>query len=224
MSIEKVIVLAASPFEADGKFAEFKGGMYLGGQTRIEAATQLSRDDPSVELILVGGYNKPSEGAITTSQKVTDMSRFILGQLPDALIHPVLSLPCTRHNFVAVLNDLAAHNLDVDEIGVLTNGYHMARALVFAEQASEATKRYSKTHFVPMVAESILGSDLSGLIANSEQYRARLVSEERGLRQALSGTYTDSCLTINVDQLSGVISAHSVELLTFSEQAAYQQR
>jgi hypothetical protein len=218
VSPEHVVVLAPGAIETNGLFADVQDDTYLGGQVRLEAAAELARSDLSVELTLVGGYNKIGEGDPNTSRKVTDMARFILGHAPEAQVDSVFSLPCTRHNFIAILNKWAQSDMKVEEIGILTNDYHLPRALELAERAAFDTEDYGSVRFTPVSAEDLLGLTGEQHYGQSQgAYLARLASEARGLAELHSGQYVDSCLTENLEQLRFVLAEHAFSLLAADE-------
>lgn len=218
MPVERIIVLAASAIGSDGKFVDFKDGMYLGGQIRLEAAAQVASDRPDAELTLVGGYNKTIEGNSQFSNRVRDMHSFIASRCPGAKLVPVYSLPCTYHNFVAVFNSWASGNIEADKVGILTNTYHMKRASAVATRAAAHFKQYAHLQFIPLSAEGILERSIESIIRErEEQYAARLESERHGLEQLSTGTYEDSCLTKNLESLRPVLARHSATLLSSSE-------
>ena len=217
----KIIVLASSPLQQNGEFANFYNGEYLGGQIRMDAAVHIAQENPDTEFILVGGYNAPSEGDIDTSNKVNDMAAFLKRNAPDVHLQLVYSLPCTHHNFVAVFNSPEIDLRD-QELGILTNAYHLPRALVFALQAAEATDTVGLFQFVPISAEEVLNRSIESIVGNkADQYESRMQSEVQGLLQLRSGTYTDSCtcLAENGKQLHRAITLHGDKLLTMRELA-----
>lgn len=223
MGVERIIVLAAGALEEGGEFANFKDGMYLGGQVRLEAAVEVSRSAPGTQLTLVGGYNKVTEGDPQASNKVKDMASFILGQNPSAALQRVCSLPCTHHNFVAVFNHWAAAGVTVNQVGILTNGYHMARAEEFAARAAAASSQYAGVELVPLAAEEILERPIASIIGERhEEYAARLASESRGLEQLRAGTYDESCLAANAESLKPLLTLHGNALLAQYELARFQ--
>ncbi len=186
IEIERVVVLAPGSIGPDDRFANFQDDIYVGGQVRMEAAAQVLKSNPGIEMTLVGGYNR-----------ARDMGRFLLARVPDANLRFVSSLPCTRHNFEAVLADWEFDNVEIGagEVGILTNAYHSKRAEIFARLAIESIQRYQHVRFVPMIAEDILGLSIDSIVEDSEDaYAARLASEYCGVEQIRAGTYIDSCL------------------------------
>lgn len=198
MPIDKIIVLAAESFESDSQFANFHDGMYLGGQVRFEAAAKIATEFPSVEMVLVGGYNRPGQGDSSISDKVDAMMRFIGERAPQAWLSPVYSLPCTYHNFVAVFDSWQRQTEEISRVGILSNSFHLPRAQAWAERVAKAAYPDRSVTFVLMSAEEILEVDIKSIVGNrQDEYAARLSSEARGLRQIREGTYQDSCLHSN---------------------------
>lgn len=142
------------------------------------------------------------EGNPNTSQKVADMAQLITGHTLGAKLRRVYSLPCTYHNFVAVLGSWEVEDVQVDEVGILTNAYHLARAQELADRAAKDSERFQRVGFVPIAAEAFLGVDVTTVIGSRlDEYRARIESEARGLEQLRLGTYQDSCSSQNLDLL-----------------------
>jgi len=219
MSYKKIVVLSTSPLQPDGTFLNFQDGMYLGGHVRMEAAVKIAQNNPSIELVLTGGYNKLGEGDVQTSNKVNDMASFLRLHCPGAIMNTVYSLPCTHHNFVALLNEWHSQGIRPSEVGVLTNEYHMPRALEFARQALAKVDPESQLQFMPVFAEQILGKTVAECVGEDgmDAYQTRLESEARGLAQLRSGSYQDNCLSRNRDRLQTILSQRGQELLTPEE-------
>ncbi len=191
----KVVILAADPALSDGRFEEFKHGMYLGGQTRMEAAVHLAKLHPETEFIIVGGYNRPGEGQPKISDKVDSMAAFMRSHIDNSHLELVPSLPCTRHNFIALFHYLQSSNQSPEQIGVLSSSWHLERAILFAKQASRFFRLKQPMEFLPLHAETILGRPQSEIVEGRwTEYTARLEAEMRGLRQLADGSYEVSCL------------------------------
>lgn len=216
---QKIVVLSSSPLRENGEFANFESGMYLGGQIRMEAAVRLVETQPDAELIIVGGYNRDGEGDTSTSNKANDMTKFIGKHSPKTRVRTIFSLPCTYHNFVAIFLDWAQHNEHADTVGVLTNGYHMPRALEFAKRA--AAEMDVAARFVPVIAENILDASISSIIGDNVQaYKKRLESERQGLAHLRARSYQDSCLTKHRDRLTYILKERRDYLLANTEMQA----
>ncbi len=195
MEYDIIIVLCASARSDDGKFVEFEKGQYLGGQTRMDAAVKLYKDNHKAQFILVGGYNKNEE----KSDKVNGMQQFLeekCGQDVDTLLCP--SLPCTRHNLIAIFNTWKKNKVFFDKlknkkIGVLTNFYHLPRALRFwSELVSQEEFAGIPTPF-PISAESIIGDSGEAHIRFIE-YLLRINGEVKGLKDIEEAHYGDKCI------------------------------
>lgn len=215
---EQVVILSSSPRSMDGQFLNFENDMYLGGQVRMEAAAELANTHQDTEFILVGGYNK--HGDLQISDKVNDMADFIRERSPAVRLRPIRSLPCTHHNFVAIFNTIL-NETTPDEIGVLTNSYHLPRALEFARRAQDDMGLTKSIGLVAISAEDILNRPIEDIVSGYEdEYQARLDAEEKGLRELKDGIYKDGCLTTYKDVLSGVISKFPDILLSMNERVA----
>lgn len=191
----KVVILAAEPMQADGTFAEFEKGMYLGGHTRMEAAIHVAKLSPSTEFIIVGGYNRPGQGDPKTSDKVNSMAAFMRSRVHKPRLELVYSLPCTRHNFIALYHHLQTTNQKPGELGVLSSGWHLTRAMEFAAQAAQLFQHAEPIRFVPLPAEQVLNVSIEEVVGDRlAEYNARLAAERRGICQIMDDTYEDSCI------------------------------
>lgn len=218
MRRERIIILAADNLEQDGTFANFKDGLYAGGQVRMEAAVKIVQDRPEAEITLVGGYDTPAESMSMTSSEVNDMIGFMRKHCPHAMLQPIYSLPCTHHNFVAVFNTWATDNTGVDRISILTNNYHLARARAFAQLAAASFEQYAHVQIELLDAEEILAKPIESIVGDRhDEYTTRLQHEEIGLKQLEDGTYKDSCLTRNRESLQPILTQHGALLLTKNE-------
>ena len=215
MKYDKVIILCADKKGDNGKFPDFQDGMYLGGQIRMNAAADLYKSNPSAEYFVVGGYDPKAE----TSCKVSDMECFLKEKNPAANIKTVKSLPCTFHNFVAVFNTWKqeGNDLQAEKIGLLTNLYHLPRALRFAVEVRIKTSRIEVPPLIPICAESVVVLPDQNMYNRETEYLLRLDSERRGLKDLERGTYDDNCLNKKRNQFIDVAKKFSEILLTLDE-------
>jgi hypothetical protein len=191
----KVVILAAEPMQADGTFAEFEKGMYLGGHTRMEAAVHVAKLIPSTEFIIVGGYNRPGEGDPKTSNKVNSMAAFMRAHIREPHLELVYSLPCTHHNFIALYHYLQITGQRPEEIGLLTSTWQIVRAMEFASQAAQLFQHIDPIRFTIFPAEQILNTTVEAVVGDRmPEYDKRMASERRGLGQIIDETYEDSCI------------------------------
>src|SRR5690606_34504993 len=102
-------------------------------------------------------------------------------------------------------------------VGILTNAYHMLRALEFAKRCAADIIPDIDISFHPIPAEEIAEAQLEDNLTKRSDYIARLAYEEAGLAQILSGTYQDSCLTSVYPLIKDVVTEDSEHLLTKSE-------
>ena len=191
------IIIILCPYKKlNGKFPEFLNGKYIGGQTRIDATVELSKENEKAIFILVGGYNQ-DDGVVgsdhyTKSQKTTDMNDYLLGKIAGQnRISIVNSLPSTKHNLVAIFKKYEKLRDDNLNIGLLTNTYHLPRALSWWEELINNENEFKEKknqkntikgiikNPIPIVAESIIGGD--GRYKRYIEYISRLESELKGI-------------------------------------------
>jgi hypothetical protein len=209
----------------DGNFPDFKNGMYLGGHVRMRAAAKIAKDSPETEITLVGGYNKLPDPNPDTSNKANDMAQFVRSVIPHANLRLVYSLPCTHHDFIASFNAWRAENIEIEEVGILTNAYHMKRAEAFAHRAAALLGLGSSVRFIPVPAEAVLGEPIETIVGDRQvEYNTRLKSEAQGIIDLNSGNYRDNCLNDNFEVLLPAISRHAKAIMTEDELAQLKHR
>ena len=218
MLFDNIIVLSASSKSSDGKFPNYMNGMYLGGQVRMDAAHLLIKLNPDIRFTIVGGYNELSLGGNqATSNKVNDIADSMDIRL-NANVDLIYSLPCTHHNFVAVFNSWKKSGLRPQRIGILSNSYHLARALTFAKKNQFIFDGIQGSKFTTISAEDtlkILPETVFGKHIN--EYKKRLAREKEGLRKLQKNSYKDYCLTRDFGELKDIIRDHKDDLLTNKE-------
>lgn len=219
MSFDYIIILSAAAENIEGKFPNFLNGMYLGGEVRINAAAKLLSKYQETEFIVAGGYNEKNIGIRGTSKKVDDIVGFLKDSNPRAMIQEIYSLPCTHHNFVAVFNYWKRNKISPRRVGVLSNEYHLPRALAFADMLSKTMLPESKTTLVPIAAEAVDASLALKFDDNVSRaaYSRRLAYEKAGLTKLSAGDYTDYCLTRDYELLKDIIYENPDNLLTDEE-------
>jgi len=193
-----IVVLASGPLGENNTFPEYHNNMYLGGHTRMLAAVRILQHNSNLEMTLVGGFNPDVSEDVPMSNKLDDMASFLYSRTPSARLHSVCSLPCTRHNFKAVFASWKADGIKLvgNEVGILTNAYHLPRAKLFAEREATEFEQYKHLEFMSISAEEILGISLETIAAaDPAAYAKRIASELQGVSQIIDGTYADGCLS-----------------------------
>lgn len=214
MQFDTIIVPAPGPLGPDGRFPDTLNGLYLGGQLRMDAAVALCRQNPRTAFVLTGGFNRPDQGYWNSSEQVHAMAWHIEKTVSKPKLELVYSLPCTHHNFVAVFQSWQGRTTP-KHIGILTNAYHMPRAMELAERSAKKILPGS-VKFEPLIAETILGTEHDVTAA----YCARALSEQEGLDDLRHGRYTDRCLTSQYAWLKDVITIYADSLLEPDEKIA----
>ena len=216
------IIIVLCPWtKINGQFPEFLNGKYLGGQTRMDAAFQIYKKNKQAEFIIVGGYNENSE----ESDKIRDMRSFLKEKCPAMMIRERPSLPCTRHNLVAIFNTWkkTPQDLQNKKIGLLTNFYHLPRALRFWSELV-TIKDFKEMRIpvpFPVCAESILRNMPADIYIRFIEYFLALEGERCGLKDIEKGEYQDSCLTKKLSKFKSLIKKHKEILLTEKERKIY---
>jgi hypothetical protein len=159
-------------------------GLYVGGHLRMSAAADFSLHCQPAKVVVVGGLN-PKHGP----QMTQAMARFILERNSGANVQRVNSLPCTRHNVIAIFNQLRGE-LAGKRIGVLSNSYHLPRFLAFWTSLRPSYRGNIPDPLV-IAAESCR---LTRGPVDQSAYEARIAAEQRGLADLRAGKYLDRCL------------------------------
>jgi len=222
MKYDYIIVLCSEKKDKNGKFPEFLDGKYLGGQTRMNAAVEMYKENKEAEFIIVGGYDENGEG----SKKVEDMYEFLTNECQNIKIFKCPSLPCTFHNLVAIFNTWRKHNIKLEnkKIGLLTNFYHLPRALRFWSELNR--KEEFKNIFIPcpipISAESVV-QNISSEMYNerSGEYLSTLMSEAEGFKDIEKDSYTDNCLLKKREFFIEIAKKYPNILLTSEERKAF---
>ena len=218
MKYDKIIILSAERQDNNKRFPNFKNGMYSGGQVRMDAAALIAKSNPSSEIIVVGGYNELGTGDLDSSEKVDEISEFLRARVPNIRLQLIYSLPCTHHNFVAVFNRWKKENLFPNNVAVLTNSYHLPRAMEFAKRCNDELLKDNMINFHPLSAEDTIGESMEQIIGKrTSEYRSRIDKERDGLKKIISGQYKDYCLTRDFEKLKLTINKRYKELLTQNE-------
>lgn len=161
-------------------------GLYVGGELRLSATVDFSRRFGPRKIVVVGGLD-PERGSRITHA----MRRFIIENDSTANVQRIDSLPCTRHNVIALFNRLG-RQLEGKRVGLLTNEYHLPRFLAFWSSLRDEYQ-LNLSEPLAIAAESIVNS--VDKESRGENVSARRKAEERGLADLRAGRYVDRCLS-----------------------------
>jgi len=191
-----IIVLNASERNQKTRlFDEYDKGLYLGGQTRMEAAAEICKNNMDSKIIVVGGL-KDNPESIDDSKKTKDMEEYLLENVGKQInIQRINSLPCTKHNFIAIFIHWSANQIDLTEkkVAILTNYYHLPRTFKFLSNAIIDYGIKGSPIFIPIAAESIINKS-EIYESKSTEFLKRLQGEVKGLSDLEKGEYKDPCL------------------------------
>lgn len=192
---DMVIVLCpAERNKLDRKFPEYdENGKYLGGQTRMDAVVGIYKRNPYSKFIVVGGLDKMTQ-RLEESLKTKDMKEYLEEKCDTVDVERINSLPCTKHNFIAIFIRWAEQNINLENkrIGVLTNYFHLPRSLKFLSDALMEYKIGGNPIFIPIAAESIVCQP--EIYIKRQEYFLTLKSEVGGMEDMENGIYKDGCL------------------------------
>lgn len=187
VACDYVVVLCPSALNEKEEFDDLAAdGLYLGGQMRMQAAAKIYNDCrlKDCKLIVIGGGVKEFDEA-TKWRKVKDMRRFLeKNGVPRQSIVCIASEPDTSGNFRALWKEYGVE-LQGKTIGILTNFYHLPRAMRIAQD----TQFNWNAVFVPICAEAIIIPTQSPLLNYGPQITARITAEAKGLADWERGEY-----------------------------------
>lgn len=167
-------------------------GLYIGARARMQAAVDLfHRADITVgKFIVVGGGLEQADHRLRW-KKTENMREFLMRHgVPPEDILCVASEPDTSGNFRAIW--LTCHKLlQAKTVGVLTNQYHMARALCIA---TDPQFDWGGARFIPLAAESLLTDNIKLPAHDEAPMAGRLMREQHGLNDWRRGTYRNQHL------------------------------
>lgn len=169
-----VIILCPS-FLKGNKFDEFSpDGSYLGGQVRMQAAVDLYQRGVVKKLIVVGGMdNKKGKWA-----KVDGMRRYLIkNDIPKDRIIRICSQADTHGNLRAIYKTVK--DKLKGEIGILTNFYHLPRAMRFAHDPQFKWD----IKFIPICAEAVIESFPPTYLQQVPSFLVRIFSDIKGLNE-----------------------------------------
>lgn len=168
-------------------------GLYIGARARMQAAVDLfHRADITVgKFIVVGGGLEQADHRLRW-KKTENMRKFLMQHdVPPEDILCVASQPDTSGNFRAIW--LTCRKLlQTKTVGVLTNQYHIARALCIA---TDPQFDWGDAQFIPLVAESLLTDKAEFPAPHEAPMADRLAREQHGLSDWQRGTYRNQRLS-----------------------------
>lgn len=189
-----VVVLCPSPLNQEQEFDQVSpNGLYLGGQTRMQAVVNVYANAAMNvrKLIVVGGGVHEADETMKW-RKVKDMRRFLEDNgVPASDIICIASEADTLGNFRALWREYGAM-MQHKTIGILTNFYHLPRAMRIAQDAQFdwAAK------LVPVCAESVIAS-VTSFPLSSPGVLARIALESKGLIDWEKGRYRNQSVPMS---------------------------
>ena len=164
-------------------------GMFTGGHLRLSAVADFATRWRPRGIAVVGGLHTQHGTRMTDT-----MEKFIKERSSGAHVQKINSLPCTRHNVIALFNHLG-RQLEGKRVAVLTNEYHLRR---FLEFWSRLQNEYDFRVAEPLgiAAEWICPSVETDFTIAALELRRK--AEARGVADLRAGKYVDRCL----DQLA----------------------
>jgi hypothetical protein len=196
-----VIILCAGDPDKGTFFKEFDHNLkYLGGDTRKRAAIKIAREWKAEKIIVVGGGIEKDKGE-DQENKVNGMKKFLTdADVDQKRIIRIISEADTLDNFRGIFKAFAesiedqnkeiekkkgkiASKLSKKEIGILTNFYHLPRALIFAKHT------FGRVAFRAISAESIVQNGSISYLHYPARFLATIHSEINGLQDWEKGEY-----------------------------------
>lgn len=153
--------------------------IYIGGAVRMQAAVDYAKTGYVESFIVVGGSKPKVDGMKNyleqefKSQKVKNWKLIKLVRF--------ISEADTLGNLRAIKKELK--NLEGKKLCIMTNFYHLPRALVFAQNV------FPNITFEPLAAEALITKGLTTDTLFSNELILRLFREKEGLKDWENGTY-----------------------------------
>lgn len=185
MKYDYVIILCASPLNDEGKFDELSSdGSYLGGPIRMKAAVDFYKSKRVNKFIVVGGGMEEKKEE-KKWRKVNDMRKYLIkNKVPKKNIIRICSKSDTHGNMRAIYKTFK-EKLKGKTVGVLTNFYHLPRAMRFAHDPQVKWN----VKFIPICAESVIESVPTTYLRFVPEFLCRIFSDIQGLKNWEKGNY-----------------------------------
>jgi len=164
-------------------------GMFTGGHLRLCAVAEFATRWRPRCVAVVGGLHAQHGTRMTDT-----MEKFIKEKSAGVQVQKINSLPCTRHNVIALFNQLG-RQLEGKRVAVLTNDYHLRRFLEFWCRV-QLEYGFLVPEPLGVAAEWICPSAETDFTWAALDLRRK--SEARGVADLRAGKYVDRCL----DQLA----------------------
>ncbi len=173
-----VILLCPSALNSSGYFDEFSlDGSYLGGQTRMGAAVDISSRVET--FVVVGG----------TKKKIDDMAKYLRTEFKKNKVKPkpkiirIQSEADTTGNLWAVKRTFREFKgvswLKNKRVGLMTNFYHLPRAMRFSADIFKDEKMI----FLPIIAEAVVNNiGRSSYLLYPTAFLVRVFNDIKGLK------------------------------------------
>lgn len=220
VTYDVVVVLGSFKKDLDGVFPQVLKGEFLGGQTRMQAASVLYDLNPLTEFYVVGGYDSRSG----SSNEVRDMVSFLKDSCSEIVLIEISSLPCTHHNLIALLNTwrndtVRLNRLRKSRIGLLTNYYHLPRSTkLISDLLCGCFSDLKIPLVIPICAEAYIDeSPMDNMFSEPEMLLARLDTEIEALRSMARDKIVDGCLDESLPEFLEIIRAKPHTLLAPEE-------
>jgi hypothetical protein len=182
-------------------------GLYTGGHLRMCAAAEFATRWQPHCIAVVGGLD-PQHGT-----RMTDtMENFIKERSGGAHVQKINSLPCTRHNVIALFNQLGPR-LASGRVAMLTNEYHLRRLLEFWTRV-ETEYEFRAAEPLAIAAEWIIQTADTDFTSAALERRRK--AEDRGVMDFRAGKYVDRCLS-QLDSFGDEFATHAEQYLSPKE-------
>jgi hypothetical protein len=184
-----VLIVPSSILNAEGNaFLDIDPhtGMFTGGLLRLCAAAEFAARWRPRCVAVVGGLHAQHGTRMTDA-----MEKFIKERSSGVQVQKINSLPCTRHNVVALFNQLG-RQLEGKRVAVLTNDYHLRRLMEFWSRV-QLEYGFRVVEPLGVAAEWICPSAETDFTWAALELRRK--AEARGVADLRAGKYVDPCLS-----------------------------
>lgn len=154
-NLDFIVVLGTLIYKKKGQlFLDYEDPYsFYSTTTRMNAIDKLQEENPTMLFLLTGG----DHNGINRSELLKEFLTEVI-EVDGANLIPIGRVPNTFGNSSDVINYLTKNKIKAKKFGLLTNQFHMERALTMFK-----ARRYfidNKIEIVPIIAEDIIFRDI----------------------------------------------------------------
>lgn len=213
-----VIVLGLPPVDQEGNFVNFEqnlGGqpVYIGGEFRAAAVSAMYKLNPKSNFVMLAGLELGPDKEVI--EKTMQMEQYFRTKHPDMKISRINSLPCTRHNLIALGNaEKQGVSLQNGKVAIVSNAYHESRIRAWKEDLAKKGTHLPEFDFVS--PETVGIPEAASKLDSG--FERRLWLESAGLEAINHDAYQDRCQKGLVEILKEKLGEEKLKWLLSGEE------